>query len=397
MSEADDFRYTHRHPELGIAPLDTSHYYSDKVFEKERDNIFKKCWLNVGREEEIPNPGDYFVKEIEMCKTSILVVRGKDDVIRAFHNMCSHRGNPVVWDDHGNCPGLFVCRFHSWSFDTQGSLVNITDSDRFFNIKKEDNGLTAVSIDSWAGFIFINLETEPVETLAEFLSPAADAMKGYPFDQLSYTYLYKIKEKVNWKLLQEAQQEGWHVPYLHKDTLAKSAANAGELFRHAAVKCYGKHGMVSSHAPKDYKPTATATISMKYGTGTFDAFAVEKQTGGKDEMVWHGAFDLYHIFPNMFIGLLRGTFFTYNIWPISIDESVWEVRFYYPKAKNAGELFALEYGKCGLRDALREDAYTHEKIQSVIASGAKQTFHLQDEELVLRNFNHQVSEYVNFK
>ncbi len=97
----------------------------------------------------------------------------------------------------------------------------------------------------------------------------------------------------------------------------------------------------------------------------------------------------------MFIGLLRGSFFTYNIWPLSVDESIWEVRLYYPKASNAGELLSLEYGKCGLRDALREDAFTHEKIQSVIASGAKQVFHLQDEELAVRNFYQAVSDYVN--
>ncbi len=395
MNKPDDFRYTHQHPELGEAPVDTERYFSTEFFEKERNKIFKKCWLNIGREDELPEQGDYIVRELEVCKTSILVVRGKDGEIRAFHNMCSHRGNPVAWEDHGRCPGLFVCRFHSWSYDTEGRLVSITDSDRFFDVKKEDNGLTAVAIDSWAGFIFINLDPDPEETLAEFLSPVTDAMKGYPFDKLSFTYLYKAREKVNWKILQEAQQEGWHLPYLHKNTLAKTATNDGELFRHAAVKCYGKHGLVSSHAPKNYKPTPAAAISMKYGSGTFDAFAVENESDEKDEMVWHGAFDLYHIFPNLFIGLLRGSFFTYNIWPMSTDESIWEVRFYYPKAKNAGELFALEYGKSGLREALREDAFTHEKVQSVIASGAKQFLHLQDEELVLRNFNHFVSEYVN--
>ncbi|NKB35749.1 MAG: Rieske 2Fe-2S domain-containing protein [Gammaproteobacteria bacterium] len=396
MSQSDEFRYTHEHPQLGVEPLDTKRYYSETFFEQEREKIFKHCWLNIGREEEIPEPGDYIVRELEICKTSVLVVRGKDGQIRAFHNMCSHRANPVAWDERGHCPGVFVCRFHAWSYDTEGKLVSITDKDRFFDVKKEENGLTPISLDSWSGFIFINLQAEPEQSLAEFLSPADEAMKGYPFDKLSYTYFYKIKEKVNWKLLQEAQQEGWHLPYLHKNTLAKSATNSGELFRHAAVKCYGKHGLVSSHAPRDYKPSPSAAVSMKFGTGTFDAFAIEDEKDeSANDFVWHGAFDLYHVFPNMFIGLLRGSFFTYHIWPLSVDESIWEVRFYYPKAKNAGELFALEYGKAGLRDALREDSFTHEKVQSVIASGAKEVLHFQDEELVLRNFNHFVDEYVN--
>ena len=316
MLSSDEYRFTDEHPELGTAPVGTERYCSETIFDKERDKIFNKCWLNVGRESEIPEPGDFFVRELDVCRTSILVVRGKDGVVRAFHNMCSHRGNPVAWEEKGNCSGLFVCRFHAWGFDTEGALKNITDEGRFFNVDKNENGLTPVSLDTWAGFIFINLQPEPEQGLAEFLNPVSEAMKGYPFDSLSYTYLYKIKERVNWKLLQEAQQEGWHLPYLHKNTLAKSATNRGELFRHAAVKCFGEHGLVSSHAPRDYQPTPAAAISMKYGTGTFDAFAIE-EAASKEEMTWHGAFDLYHIFPNMFIGLLRGTFFTYNIWPAS--------------------------------------------------------------------------------
>ena len=388
-------RFSHQHPELGETPVATGPYYSVEFFEKERESIFKQCWLNVGREEELPEPGDYFVRDLKVCNTSILVVRGKDNIIRAFHNVCSHRGSPVVWEDRGRCPGLFVCHFHAWSYDTTGKLINITDKDHFFDVQPDGNGLSEVALDSWQGFIFINLNPTPKQTLSEFLSPASDAMHGYPFDKLHFTYLYKVEENVNWKLLQEAQQEGWHVPYLHKNTLAKTAANEGELFRHAAIKCYGHHSMVSSHAPKDYQPTPAAALSMKYGGGAFNAFAVENESEEHAEMKWHGAFDLYHIFPNLFIGLLRGSFFTYNIWPLSVDESIWEVRLYYPKAGNAGELLSLEYGKCGLRDALREDAFTHEKIQSVIASGAKQVFHLQDEELAVRNFYQAVSDYVN--
>ena len=112
MSKEEQMRFSHQHPELGEAPVATGPYYSAEFFEKERESIFKQCWLNVGREEELPEPGDYFVRDLKVCNTSILVVRSKDDTIRAFHNVCSHRGNPVVWEDRGHCPGLFVCHFH---------------------------------------------------------------------------------------------------------------------------------------------------------------------------------------------------------------------------------------------------------------------------------------------
>ena len=96
----------------------------------------------------------------------------------------------------------------------------------------------------------------------------------------------------------------------------------------------------------------------------------------------------------MFLGLLRGTYFTYNIWPLAVDRSMWEIRVFYPPAANAGQLFSQEFGKAGIRDTLREDAFTHEKIQSVLKSGAKRQFHLQDEELVVRHFLRVVDDYV---
>lgn len=89
------------YPELGTAPVPIDPYISRAYFEKEQERIFSKVWLNIGRIEQIPNPGDYFVKDLA-CKTSLLVVRGKDSKIRAFHNMCAHRGNKTrlgeCWD-----------------------------------------------------------------------------------------------------------------------------------------------------------------------------------------------------------------------------------------------------------------------------------------------------------
>jgi len=390
MKDKTPYRFSSQYPSLGRNPIPTAPYHDPQFFLKEKERIFEVSWLNVGREDEIRSPGQFFVRKLEVCSTSILVVKGKDGVIRAFHNMCSHRGSPVTWENRGICKSLFVCPFHAWSYDTKGKLVNITDEEQFYDIQKADNGLAEVHVAVWQGFIFVNLATNPDQTLTEYLGDAANSMEGYPFAQLQFSYLYEADEQVNWKLLQEAQLEGWHVPFLHKNTLARTAATVGEPFRHAAIKCFGPHSMVASNAPASYEPTPVASLSMKYGQGSYDAFASE-QVSKDGEMNWHGAFDLYHIFPNFFIGLLQGSFFTYNIWPLAYDRTIWEVRLYYPRALNAGELFSLEYGKCGLRDTLREDAYAHEKIQQVVGSKAKKVFHFQEEETAVRNFSRAVS------
>ena len=96
-------KWSKRYPDLGTGPVSIEPYISAEYFEKEREHIFRKVWLNVGRVEQIPEPGDYFVKDLAVCRTAVVIVRGEDGGIRAFHNMCSHRGNPVVWDGKGTC------------------------------------------------------------------------------------------------------------------------------------------------------------------------------------------------------------------------------------------------------------------------------------------------------
>lgn len=153
-----------RYPELGTGPIPIEPYVSRAYFEKERDHIFRKVWLNIGRVEQLPQPGDYFVKDLAVCTTSVLVVRGKDGAIRAFHNMCSHRGNQLVWDHKGTCQAV-TCKFHGWVYGLDGALRHITDEDNFFGLKKETLGMTPVSAETWEGFIFINVDPNPTQTL----------------------------------------------------------------------------------------------------------------------------------------------------------------------------------------------------------------------------------------
>lgn len=379
-------------------PIPIERYTSPDYFIKEKDRVFARKWLNVGRINRIPNKGDYFVKDMRIADTSLLIVHGMDGQVRAFHNMCSHRANPVSWDEEGKCngkKGLIACRFHGWVYDSTGKLVHISDAENFPDVKKEDNGLTPVHCDVWEGFIFVNFAEEPEETLLEYLDPMLSEITGYPFGDYEHYFSYRIDERVNWKTLQEAQLEGWHLPYLHEKTLALAVASDGQQYRHAAIDLFGPHGVLGSPPPENFEPSPTGQIAGKFGTGTMEAFG--RQRTEEDSVQgpkWRGSFDFYHVFPNTFIGLLQGTFFTFNIWPIAHDHSIWEINGYYPKCNNAGELFAREYSKIGLRDPMMEDCFTHERINSVIASGAKKFIHFQDEELMCRHLSEGVDRCV---
>src|SRR5436309_5588812 len=110
--------WTEHYPDLGTGPISYEDSISPEVYEHERDAIFARTWLNVGRVEQLPKVGSYFTKELDAARTSIVVVRAKDQ-IRAFYNICRHRGNKLVWTDYsgeetsGTCR-QFTCKYHGW-------------------------------------------------------------------------------------------------------------------------------------------------------------------------------------------------------------------------------------------------------------------------------------------
>lgn len=386
-------RFMDRYPEEGRGPIPVERYTSQEYFDLERERVFRRKWLNVGRVEQAPNPGDYFVADLKILDTSLLVIRGKDGEYRAFHNMCSHRGAPVAWDAEGSCRGYLACRFHGWVYDTTGKLVQITDAENFLGVNPAENGLTPVHCAIWKGFIFVNLADRPEQTLLEYLGPVADEIGRFDFDGYTPAFSYRIDEQVNWKTLQEAQLEGWHLPYLHEKTLARAVKIDGNQYRHTAIELHGLHGVLGSPPPDAFTPPPTALLASRFGTGTVQAFGTKVENAGEGYR-FRGSFDFWHIFPNFFVGLLNGLFFTFNIWPVAVDRSVWEIKGYYPPVRTAGELFAREYSKIGLRDPMMEDCFTHELICAQLKSGAKNHIFFQDEEMLARHLSNGVDRCV---
>ena len=170
---------------LGTEPISYEDSISPEFYELEREAIFKRAWLNVGRVEQLPRNGSYFTKELAVARTSVVIVRGTDGEVRAFHNICRHRGNKLVWNDFpkeetsGVCR-QFVCKYHGWRYDLDGSLHFVQQEEEFFDLDKADYGLVPVHCDVWAGFIFVNLAKEPEQNLGEFLGPDGHEARGLP-------------------------------------------------------------------------------------------------------------------------------------------------------------------------------------------------------------------------
>lgn len=166
---------------LNSDPVRAEFYRSEEFFKLERDRVFARSWLIMGRQEELPKPHSFIVKEIEICAVSVLITRAADGKIRAFHNVCSHRGNQVVVEREG-CRPILSCRYHGWSYASDGTLRGVPDEQCFSEFDKSANSLAPIATEVWNGWIFINLQREPSVSRKDFLGdmgPFLDSIE-YP-------------------------------------------------------------------------------------------------------------------------------------------------------------------------------------------------------------------------
>ena len=297
QTEIGDKRWAKKYPHVGTGPVAAEPCVSPEYFELERERVFRKVWLNVGRVEDVPKPGDYIVRNLAVCKASILVIHGKDGVIRAFHNVCSHRGNKVVWNEKGSCSGALSCGFHSWTFNTKGELTWVPDEENFFDLNKKALGLTPVHLDIWQGFLFINLDRSPQESLLEYLGGVATELGGGQFDRFALTDNYKVDEKVNWKIALDAQNELYHLPFQHRLTIPNFCVKKdGRYTRLLDVRLFNHHSVYSSETPEGLESPPVQALAFRLNA-----------EGVPSRLPMVGDFEFYTIFPNFVMLLFKGS------------------------------------------------------------------------------------------
>jgi phenylpropionate dioxygenase-like ring-hydroxylating dioxygenase large terminal subunit len=233
--------WTEHYPDLGTGPVSFRDSTSPEFYAAEREAIFKRAWLNVGRVEDAPRVGSYFTKDIPAVGTSIIVVKGKDHAVRAFHNVCRHRGNKLMWNDFPNeeTKGVcrqFTCKYHGWRYDLDGALTFVQQESEFFDLDRASYGLRSLHCDIWNGFIFVNFDSEPRQSLREFLGPMVTALDGYPFDRLTERYDWVADNNSNWKIFADAFQEYYHVPSLHPQQVPPEVRDPNAGFECAISK-----------------------------------------------------------------------------------------------------------------------------------------------------------------
>ncbi|WP_417586916.1 aromatic ring-hydroxylating oxygenase subunit alpha [Pararhodobacter oceanensis] len=406
----DKARLHDRYPELGTGSLPVGPYIDPAYWEAEKKHLFKKTWLHIGRVEELPKKGSYMVRDIAALDASIVIARDRTGEINAFHNVCSHRLNKIAYQPYGTTR-KFACRFHGWAYDLDGSLSGVPDEKSFMEgFDKACLGLSKVSCDVWQGFIFINMDPEPAQTLAAFMEPMYGGLDGYPFEKFTACYGWSTVVDANWKFALDAFQETYHVAYLHGRSIADSLAQNEEGMLHPIDGlCGDVHRRLSiagnPNTVYGNPQAATSGLTQSSVSGSADignriaAKALAAGAGGTkidlsqvtlpEALNWtkhpHWAFDINVVFPDFYLSCRPNYFQAYNFRPISHNKTLFEARVYYPEMKTAGGRFYQEYMKVTLRDVLLEDLATLEMTQEAAETGAKTEMVINDFELMVRH------------
>ncbi|HEX8059040.1 MAG TPA: aromatic ring-hydroxylating dioxygenase subunit alpha [Novosphingobium sp.] len=199
-------------PVLGDAPISPNRYFDRDFWKREWEGVWTRTWQVVALERQLMNVGDYVT--MEFGSEVILAVRGTDNKIRCFYNVCQHRGMMLMTQESGNERRL-TCPYHAWSFDLQGKIKTVPDLPDFAaDAKCMEKNLVEIKSEVWGGMVWFNMDND-CGPLREFLSPIADQLDAYPMDQMVRTHWVTIEGEFNWKLVQDNFNESYHVFHAH--------------------------------------------------------------------------------------------------------------------------------------------------------------------------------------
>ncbi len=206
-------------------------YHSEETYARDKERVFYRNWIYVGRADRVAKPGAWL--RVEIADESILVVRGKDEQIRAFYNVCRHRGSRICDDEQGEVRTHLRCPYHAWGYALDGTLVTTPMVERD-EIDRPSTSLWPVHVDVWEGFVFVNLSRDEPRPLVEHLADQQDETLGLARFGLAGLRIAKItvnEVRANWKIVLENYNECLHCPTIHPELVAVVPAyRKGDIF-----------------------------------------------------------------------------------------------------------------------------------------------------------------------
>jgi methanesulfonate monooxygenase large subunit len=286
--------------------VDSRIYTDERIFREEQEKIFSKTWYIGCHESEIPNVHDYRTFQ-HPAGVPLIIVRGEDNQVRTFYNICPHRGNTLLYDPVGNAKRI-TCIFHSWSFDTHGSCVDITRQkegyqDRF---DKADCGLREVRTEvAYGGFVWVNLDDNS-GPLKDFIGEALSELEPFMTMPLEIFHYHRAVVNTNFKLWHDTNSEFYH-DYMHYYNRVTGMMQHGYFDR----KCVGY----------DNGHVLVGSMEIRY-----DAYAGSKKRGVGWPGLSEGGWILIDLFPGMTYNLRTSVIRMDTVTPLGPNKVAIEYR-----------------------------------------------------------------------
>ena len=280
-------------------------YFNDELLEAEKKLFFRQHWQLVCHKNDLPDVGDFMT--LNIVGERALIIRETTDRIRAFHNLCRHRGSRVLSEESGHCAHSIVCPFHGWVYNLDGTLRGPAQPKSFPRLDRVEWGLKEIELSTWFGFVFIRFQTGPQPDIRQILRKSEEEVKQYELDKLlpSADPFWHETVAANWKCVRDVDNEGYHVPLAHPGLHDLFGSNYyDEPLESGTNRSLGsfREGKNSLWSVKNYRAILSA-----------------KQT--LDE-VHKNAWLYIGVFPNMVLGLYPDSVIFYQEFPVENGKTI---------------------------------------------------------------------------
>jgi Rieske 2Fe-2S family protein len=278
----------------GQRTLPGRYYTSAEIYAEEQERIFTARWICVGRAAEIPAAGDYLLHTI--AGESVIVVRGRDGILRAFYNVCRHRGTRLCEEPRGRFSETIQCPYHAWTYTIDGQLIGAPHMNEVEGFDKRDYPLHGVPVETWEGFLFVNLARD-AESFAHAFAPLVGRFGRFNLSALRAARRVDYDVAANWKLIFQNYSECLHCPVIHPGLAKLTPYTSGEndLFDGPFLGGY-------------------MVLTKEAGSLTLSGRACGTPVGRLPEEDRNRVY-FYSIFPNLLLSLHPDYVMFHTLWP----------------------------------------------------------------------------------
>ena len=341
-------------------------YHNEALLDLERTELFHSHWQIAGHINDVPNTGDYLT--FDVCNERAVIIRGDDGVVRAFHNLCRHRGSRVAVESKGHCKNALVCPFHGWVYNLDGTLRGAARPKTYPEMDKHEFGLRPVEMEIWLGLIFVRFKKGPQPSIAQLLAPFAAELAAYrPQDMIAADRVWANELKVNWKSVRDVDNEGYHVAMAHPALQDLYGAGYHDIPFEGHINC--AKGPFNAHGGRRW----SVRHYLKLSGG-------QSWLPGDLRKVW----SYYGLFPNNVIIATPETIQFYQELPLGVERSLVRGIIYHHKQESREQKLARYLSYRIDRETYEEDTQLSMWSNESMKSSAFEGFYLSDLERGVR-------------